>query len=163
MPHDSAGNGNGSASRADARAVAAFLRGLAERVEGDAAFGREVAALLAASGLLGETAERPATGKGGKARRPERAVAAGAARTGSGASDGAALPDPFALLREHGEEGLRARLGGLELGALRQLVRQHRLDPARISARWTNRERVVELIVTQVRARTDHGKAFARV
>lgn len=161
MPHDSAR----SAAGADPRAVAAFLRGLAERVEGDAAFGREVAALLAESGLLADTARRPGKAREGKARQPESGArtATMVARSASGASEDAAPPDPFALLREQGEDGLRAALARLELGVLRQVVRQHRLDPARISARWTTRERVVDLIVTQVRARSDHGRAFARV
>ncbi len=73
------------------------------------------------------------------------------------------IPDPFVLLRERGEIGLRAALEELELATLRQLVRAHHLDPARISARWTARDRVVTLIVTQVQARANHGKAFARV
>jgi hypothetical protein len=71
--------------------------------------------------------------------------------------------DPFALLRDRGEAHLRTHLAALDLPALRQIIRVHRLDPARISARWTNRERLVALIVDQVRARADHGKAFSRV
>jgi hypothetical protein len=67
------------------------------------------------------------------------------------------------LLREGGESGLRAALAGLDLASLRQLVRTHRLDPNRVSARWSAHERVVALIVDQVRARANHGKAFARV
>ncbi len=159
MPHGSTRRASG----AELSAVAAFLRGLAERVEGDPQFGREVAALLAESGLLGDTPGRRVAASGGRARRTGSGKAAVAARDGGDASVAAAVPDPFTLLREQGEEGLRARLAALELGELRQLVRQHRIDPARISARWTNRERVVDLIVAQVRARLDHGKAFARV
>ncbi|HYM26651.1 MAG TPA: hypothetical protein VET66_00750 [Steroidobacteraceae bacterium] len=71
--------------------------------------------------------------------------------------------DPFALLRSGGEDGLRRALGVADVATLHRIVRTHRLDPARVSARWTARERLVELIVTQVRARASHGQAFARV
>jgi hypothetical protein len=60
-------------------------------------------------------------------------------------------------------EGLRAALSALQLPALRVIVRERRLDPARISARWTARERVISLIVDQVKARANHGHAFERV
>jgi len=66
-------------------------------------------------------------------------------------------------MRDQGEEGLRATLAALDLMALRQIVRTHRLDPARISARWTTRERVIALIIDQVRARLNHGRSFERV
>jgi hypothetical protein len=128
------------AASADPAAVAAFLRALAERAERDQAFGREVAALLAQSGLL--SAGRTA---GGGRREP------------------AAPLDPYRALRETGPDGLRARLEQLDAPALHRLIRAHRLDPARVSARWTRRERLVALIVEQLRGRADHGKAFARV
>lgn len=155
MPHDNAPGGRRPAP--EAAAVGAFLRALADRVECDRAFGREVAALLEESGLLRAHAAKQET------RANARPPAAGATvdRAASGAS--APLPDPYVVLRQEGETGLRARLGTTEIAGLRQIVRAHRLDPARISARWMNRERLVELIVEQVCARADHGKAFARV
>ena len=72
-------------------------------------------------------------------------------------------PDPFAVMRAQGEAGLRATLDAHDLPTLRQIVRAHRLDPARISARWANRDRVITLIVEQTRARLNHGRAFERV
>jgi hypothetical protein len=72
-------------------------------------------------------------------------------------------PDPFALLRERGEDGLRAVLNELDVAGLRAIVRMHRLDPARISVRWTARDRLVALITEQVRARARHGRAFERI
>ncbi len=63
-----------------------------------------------------------------------------------------------------GEEvALRRALDGLELQELRAVVRAQRLDPARVSSRWTARERVIALIVDQVKARLHHGRAFERV
>ena len=149
----------------DARAVAAFLRSLAKRVASDSVFAAQIAAALHESGLLTAEAvanlEMPARGRGARAGGSRRAGQADAAPAVLG--DDVTPPDPFALLRERGEPGLRAALETLDLASLRAIVRMHRLDPARISARWTTRERVIELIVTQVQARVNHGKAFSRV
>ncbi len=155
MPHDNSPGAHRAAP--EAAAVGAFLRALADRVERDPLFGRQVAALLEESGLLrAHTAKR-------ETRATGRPPAAGAIVGRAASEASAALPDPYAVLRQEGETGLRARLGATEIVGLRQIARAHRLDPARISARWTSRERLVELIVEQVRARADHGKTFARV
>lgn len=136
---------------ADAAALAAFLRRLAEAIERDDALGRHLAEVARESGLLAAApTARPAVSE----RRTRRAGAAAAA---------GAPPDPFALLRERGEPGLRAALAELNLAALRAIIRTHRLDPARIAARWTARDRLVDLIAEQVRARASHGRAFERV
>jgi hypothetical protein len=135
-----------------AAAIGAFLRALAQRAERDAAFAEGVAAALAESGLLPATRVRRAASH--RARASEAAA---------GSVVPQATPDPFATLRGAGETGLRTALGAVEVAALHQIVRTYRLDPARISARWTARERLIELIVTQVRARAGHGQAFARV
>ena len=143
---------------ADPAAVAAFLRGLAARVEADAAFGRQVAAALYESGLLAGGAAQPSARPGdGPAQRPTGAPSDAAGTTA------AELPDPFAIWRARGEDGLRSALDALSLPDLQRIVRAHRLDPARISASWTAPGRLVELVVSQVRAHLDHGKAFAHV
>jgi len=143
---DSTGGGTN-----EGRAVGAFLRALATRADADAVLAGQIAAALRESGLLAgdaTTAEKPRDRKPPAARIEEQ---------------GGEAPDPFVVLRERGEAGLRAALDGMELATLRQIVRAHRLDPARISARWTARERVVALIVDQVRAHANHGKAFSRI
>ena len=71
--------------------------------------------------------------------------------------------DPFAVLRQSGEQGLREAVVALDLASLKAIVRAYRLDPARISARWTAPERIIELIVEQAMARLNHGRAFERV
>jgi hypothetical protein len=137
-------------------ALTAFLRELAARAEMDRAFGAHLLDAVRVSGLatlLAEAAPPP----------PRAKTAKGAGRVGPAASAAASGFDPFVVLREGGESGLRAALAGLDLASLRQLVRTHRLDPNRVSARWSAHERVVALIVEQVRARANHGKAFARV
>jgi hypothetical protein len=139
-------------------AIAAFLRSLAGRVEADPALAGQVAAALCESGLLpaGEAAPAPPSSAGDLNRHGS------GVRTPKGNARGV-LSDPFAILRTEGEDALRRALDELPLSELRHVVRAHRLDPARISARWASRERVVQLIVGQVRARLDHGKAFSHV
>lgn len=145
------------ASTSEGRAVGAFLRALAARAEADAALAREIRAALRESGLLPDGDTGPARDlRTGQARNRKPAIT----------TEKAVLhepPDPFVVFRERGEAGLRVLLEELDLATLRQIVRAHRLDPARISARWTARERVIALIVDQVRARANHGKAFSRI
>jgi len=152
-----AGASHEEAAHADEgrRALVRFLRALADRVERDPALAEALLAPLRESGLLAAEAGADAPPRAAPARRPPASP-----------SDGQGSPpppDPFAVLREGGEAGLRARLGDLDLPALRQIVRRYRLDPARLSARWAARERVIELIVEQVRARSNLGRAFERV
>ena len=143
----------------DAAAVSAFLRSLADRVQADPTFAAQVHAALCESGLLPTAtadADTPVSVK-----PPRRSAHAGTAPATRPVATLAL--DPFAVLRDRGEPGLQASLESLDLVSLRQLVRAHRLDPARISARWTARDRITALIVEQVRARANHGKAFSRV
>lgn len=159
---------NNSDANSDAVSQAelgAFLRGLAARAEADSAFAAQLDAALRESGLLDHplAARAVPTSPAAPARNRSSSRPHAATRDTWQQFAGSDLPDPFALLRDRGEAGLRASLDALDLPALRALVRLHRLDPARISARWAARERVVALIVTQVRARADLGKAFSRV
>lgn len=147
----------------EAQAIGAFLHGLATRAETDPAFATQVGAALRESGLL-TTSEQTAQVKPAETKRkgakPKVSEETPSAKVEAAKDD---APDPFVLLRERGEAGLRATLDTCELATLRAIVRAHRLDPARISARWTARDRVIGLIVEQVRARINHGKAFTHV
>ena len=156
MPRASRARTEPDAATDQSRAIAAFLRGLAERVEQDAAFAATIATLLRESGLLAID-----TGHASVRATARSLKAASASEQASQAQQ--EIPNPFTILRERGEDALRAALASLELATLRQIVRTHRLDPARISARWTTHERVVTLIVDQVRARANLGRAFERV
>lgn len=144
---------DGASRRVDQSGVAAFLRGLAAQAERDAAFAATLGRLLDEAGLLS---------LGAPADRQRRAAKRAAPRSAESPLT-ADLPDPFSVWRESGDAGLRARLETLDLAALRQIIRAHRFDPARISARWTARDRLVSLIVEQTRARVNHGKAFTHV
>jgi hypothetical protein len=113
---------------------------------------RAVAAQIGADPALGAQIMHSATVKAepGGAPRPAREVVAPPL-------------DPFAVLRQSGEQGLRKALAALDLAALKAILRAYRLDPARIAARWTAPERIVELIVEQAAARLNQGRAFERV
>lgn len=134
--------------------VAAFLRELARQAESDSTFAAHLRSALAKSGLIdaqSDTSHQPTTSKP-RARAGARLPA-----------DTEHTPDPFGIYRGQGEDALRATLDALDLATLRAIVRTHRLDPARISARWSARERVITLIIEQVRARYNHGRAFERI
>jgi hypothetical protein len=144
-------------------AVSAWLQALATRAERDPAFAAQMLAALRESGLMGAlpgavSASEP---RGATARRLRTRSAPRSA--GATTSEPPPPPDPFSVYRSQGEAGLRVMLDGLDIASLRVIVRERRLDPARISARWTTRERVIALIVDQVRARANHGHAFERV
>ncbi len=138
--------------------VAAFLRELARQAESDSAFATHLRTALTKSGLLDAQADtsRPLAPAKSRARTAPRTDA----RTPASAET---APDPFGIYRGQGEDTLRATLDALDLATLRAIVRTHRLDPARISARWSARDRVITLIIEQVRARYNHGRAFERI
>jgi hypothetical protein len=147
---------------AEQRQVAVFLRGLAARAEADPALAAAIYAALEQSGLLASApsiAEGPAAGA--RSRLAARSARGNAASPPSGQA--AVALDPFVVYREHGEAALRTALEELDMAALHALIRARRLDPARISARWTAPERLVALIVQQVQARASIGRAFAKV
>jgi hypothetical protein len=137
---------------ADMKAVGSFLRGLASRVESDAALALQIQSALEESGLL----ERRETTGGRKVKKAP-------VKNPTAPAPAATPPDPFRILREHGEKELRETLEKVDFDDLHAIVRTYRLDPARISSRWTRRERVIELIVTQVAAQASFGRAFSRV
>lgn len=141
--------------QATGASVSAWLRALAKRAENDAAFAAQMLDAARESGLTAALPPDAAPARDSRARRS-------ASNPPAPASSMPAL-DPFAVYRAQGVEGLRAALGALDLPALRAIVRERRLDPARISARWTAHERVISLIVDQVKARANHGHAFDRV
>jgi hypothetical protein len=124
----------------EARALVESLRAAASQIEADPA--------LAARLMAGPTVAPAETAQA--AARPAREVVAPPL-------------DPFAILRQSNEQGLREALAALDLASLKAIVRAYRLDPARLSARWTAPERIIELIVEQALARLNHGRAFERV
>ena len=163
-PHDERDRASQPDQQASGATVSAWLRALAKRAEADAAFAAQMLDAARESGLT--SALPPGAAPPAPSTTNASAPARGArGRKSAQAASSAPTPalDPFAVYRAQGVEGLRAALSALELPALRVIVRERRLDPARISARWTARERVISLIVDQVKARANHGHAFERV
>jgi hypothetical protein len=141
-------------------AISAFLRSVADWADRDPELARRVAAALRSAGVVVEAAadrELPA--------RSRMRASAGRAQTAQRATVTATESplDPFAIVRRDGEQALRAALDGLDLASLRRVVRAYHLDPNRVASRWSARERVITLIVEQVRARARLGSAFERV
>src|SRR5579859_2336310 len=142
-------HGEGERTLEDAARVSVFLRALADRAEREPRFASALLADLEESGLLTRTTARRT---GATTRKPRQAR-----------EERSQALDPVAIWRSQGEDALRRALDGLELMDLLAVVRAQRLDPARVSSRWTARERVITLIMDQVKARMNHGRAFERV
>jgi hypothetical protein len=137
-----ASKSGGTTPTAETWALVETLRAVASQVEADPALAARLMAGPAAKTESGRTAQT--------VPRPAREVVAPPL-------------DPFAVLRQSGEQGLQEALASLDLASLKAIARAYRLDPARISARWTASERIIDLIVEQALARLNHGRAFERV
>jgi len=165
MSHDERATSSAS------EAVVAWLQALAAQARRDPTFAAQLLATLRASDLADALSDAtlpavtsPSPQRATRHRGAPRTSASTSASTSADSGDTAtAAPDPFSVYRAQGEQRLRATLEALDLPTLRVIVRSHRLDPARISARWTTRERVIGLIVDQVKARANHGRAFERI
>jgi hypothetical protein len=115
--------------------LARALRAMATELERDPALARRVAGAMRAPVVasptevadvaLDATDEQPSqpARPAGKAFKP-RLV------TGAAPALGTGIPDPFALRKQLGEEGLRDALADLRLGTLRAIVREYKLDPS---------------------------------
>ncbi|GAA2183200.1 hypothetical protein GCM10009785_25780 [Brooklawnia cerclae] len=68
--------------------------------------------------------------------------------------------DPYALARQEGETGLRARLDALDADQLKDIVRDYGMDYDRRAMRWTDQQRLVGRIVERVDFGTTQGSAF---
>ena len=72
----------------------------------------------------------------------------------------AAALDPHALLAELGEQELRARLAGLSLDQLLDIVAEFVMDPSKLVMKWKRTDRVVDHIVDTAKHRSVKGDAF---
>lgn len=155
---------NGAVSVPSLPAVADLLRAVANSIERDPVLARSLLGDQTESGPAITTASGTNASSDPVADKAERlSTTPGTKRPARSATASNPALDPFAVLRAHGESGLRTQLHTLDVEGLRTVVRAHRLDPARIASRWTDRERLVALIVEQVRARAGVGRAFERI
>lgn len=72
----------------------------------------------------------------------------------------APLIDPQGICAERGESGLREVLIFLETDQLKDVISAYGMDPSRLAMKWSNRERLIEHIVTTSLARSKKGDAF---
>lgn len=68
--------------------------------------------------------------------------------------------DIFQIFADGGDEALRQKLGLLELRDLKRIVSQHGFNPSKLADKWKNKDRLVNLIIKRVTARSDKGKVF---
>lgn len=68
--------------------------------------------------------------------------------------------DIFQIFAEGGKQALQQKLELLDLRTLKRIVSQHGFDPSKLAEKWRNKERLVNLIIDRVSARSDKGKVF---
>ncbi len=131
--------------------LARTLRAVAAELERDPALARRVAAAVDSSAGSRDTVKSGKDARGGRSRTaadlsheddvpvaPSPKVAKVTKPrpfvprliTGTSPELGTGVPDPFALYRRLGADGLRAALDDLRLGTLRAIVREYTLDPS---------------------------------
>lgn len=78
----------------------------------------------------------------------------------SGSKRQAPVIDPQQVCAEGGESGLREALMPLKTDQLKDVISAHGMDPSRLAMKWSNRDRLIEHIVTTSLARSKKGDAF---
>jgi hypothetical protein len=68
--------------------------------------------------------------------------------------------DIFQIFAEGGVQALQQKLEPLDLKTLKKIISQHSFDPSKLAEKWSNKERLVKLILDRVSARSDKGKVF---
>ena len=71
-----------------------------------------------------------------------------------------AVLDPFAVFGERGDSGLRTSLASLSVEQLKDIVAQHGMDRTKLAMKWKTPDRLIDLIVETVEARSKKGDAF---
>ncbi len=90
---------------------------------------------------------------------PNREVKCAPARSRSRNKRAPAALDPYAEFEQDGQV-LRQKLSALSVEQLKDIVSAYALDSSRLALKWKDHGRLVELIVTTVRARLEKGDAF---
>jgi hypothetical protein len=68
--------------------------------------------------------------------------------------------DIFEVFAQGGEQALRQKLNPLELRTLKRIIAQHGFDSSKLAEKWRTKERLVNLIIDRVTARSDKGRIF---
>lgn len=80
------------------------------------------------------------------------------ARRGGRRSQGAL--DPYGVLAETGEDGLRSKLAALRVEQLKDIIAQHGMDRDRLAMKWKDEGRLIDRIVETAVSRATKGDAF---
>jgi hypothetical protein len=94
--------------------------------------------------VLGDVTSTRSTTPRNRARRGERIQA----------------PDVFEALKDKGEDEFGFWLRTLDASTLRAIIKQNGFDPAKVSQRWKDPDKYVELIRDQTRFRLKRGAGF---
>jgi hypothetical protein len=132
--------------------LARTLRAVADELERDPSLAQRVASAITGDAAAAAAAEEEsANSELARATRPH------AARSftptiipGISPDLGPGVPDPFALARRLGMDGLRAALAELRRGTLRAMIREQGIAPAAQVARVTDDTRLREMILAAV-------------
>lgn len=116
--------------------------------------------------IIAEAENRPEFG-----RRLEAAISSRAVRALSVASISPKHPrrnrrapgvlDPFDIFAK-GEPELRRQLANLTVEQLKDVVSENAIDSSKLALKWRSPDRLIDLIVSTVRARVEKGDAFKR-
>lgn len=68
--------------------------------------------------------------------------------------------DIFSIYSVNGEKALRNELEKLSMSQLKTIIRQNGFDPTKLSDKWRNKKRLIELIVDRVKSRSTKGQVF---
>lgn len=66
----------------------------------------------------------------------------------------------YQIFSNGGEKALREKLDPFDITVLRQIISQNSLDSSRLSRKWRKKEKLINLIVEKVAARSEKGNAF---
>ncbi|MCL4318077.1 MAG: hypothetical protein M1422_07390 [Candidatus Thermoplasmatota archaeon] len=76
------------------------------------------------------------------------------------AADKTLKPDIFGVYSAGGMKELENLLGHQDVNGLRRLIMQFNLDPSKLSYKWKDRERLVNLIKDRVSSKANKGNVF---
>lgn len=66
----------------------------------------------------------------------------------------------YQIFSNGGEKTLREKLDPFDITVLRQIISQNSLDSSRLSRKWRKKEKLINLIVEKVAARSEKGNAL---
>jgi hypothetical protein len=114
--------------------------------------------------ILAEAERKPDFGRrlmAALAETPPVASGSGVSKRKSTNRRARGVLDPFEVYMR-GESQLRQALSGLTIDQLKDIVSERAMDSSKLALKWRSPERLMDLIVTTVRARVEKGDAFKR-